>query len=87
MLIWNWLTAWFLVIFALVGYSPSFFQRRCPRCGESMQAQGGLDLLAQWADQYWGWSTFRCEHCSYQQTALAMSRDPRVVIYQTHIVR
>jgi hypothetical protein len=87
MLVWNWIAAWLLLIFALVEYGPSAFGKRCPRCGNSMQAYGRLELLTQYADRYWGWRTFQCTHCLFQQTRLSASCDPRMVVYQTHIVR
>jgi phage FluMu protein Com len=86
MLVWNWIAAWLLLIIALVEYGPSAFEERCPRCGNSMVAAGRLEFLIQYANRYWGWRTFRCTHCSFQQTQLSVSRDRRVVVYQTHPV-
>ncbi len=93
MLVWNGFMGWCLLILALVGLDPALFERyrphyghHCPRCGYALQARGRLELLSQRADRYVGWRTFRCNHCSYQQTGLAISRDPCLVVYQTHRV-
>ncbi len=86
MLVWIWIAAWCLLIVALFEYGPSVFDKRCPQCGNTVEARSRLELLMQRGDRYWGWRTFRCTHCSYQHTRLAYSSDPRVVVYQTHVV-
>ncbi len=86
MLSGNWLAAWLLLIFAFIEYGPSLFEKRCPRCGHAMYACGQLELLMQRGDRYWGWRTFQCAGCKYQETRLTYSSDPNVVVYQTHVV-
>ncbi len=86
MLVWNGFAAAGLLLLALVGLDPTLFEKRCPRCSQTMQAGGRLELLARRANRYIGWRTFRCLHCSYEQAGLAISRDPRGVVNQTHRV-
>lgn len=86
MLMWNALIAWFFLVVTAAAYSPSTFESRCPRCGGPVHADGPLELLCEVGDRFLGWQTFRCARCPFRQTTLALARNRRAVLYQTHSV-